>query len=101
MERKIVALSTSTNNGETAFLVGELLDNGGAELKVEAILFRRDGLANVNKGVINEAHYLVKIVNELNKEISFISVPERTVLTVTFIEIEEKKDDEVKIEKIA
>lgn len=95
IERKIVALST--NNGETTYLVDT---TGSGESKVEGILFRRDGLANVNKGVMNEAHYLVKVVNEINKEISFISVPERTVSAVTFIEVEEKKDTEVEIKKV-
>jgi len=99
MERKIVALAI--NNGETVYVINESLITGGAELKVEAILFRRDGLASINRGVKNEAHYLVKVVNELDKETFFISVPERTMSTVTFIEVEEKKDNEVEIEKIA
>lgn len=72
-----------------------------SECIVEEIVFRRDGILGINKGVKDEAHYLVRLVGELNdKNIRFRMLPAQGV-EVAFVEeeVEEKKDD-IKIEKV-
>lgn len=98
MERKIIGITT----GEAVYTIDDTLTTGGQELRVKYISFRRDGLLGINKSGMNEAHYVVTVLNELNKQIFYIAIPERTVNTITFIEVNEKEDDsEVKVERVA
>lgn len=100
MERRIIELTT--NSGETVYAVDGLIEGHDPELMVKSILFKRDGLIGVNNGAIDEAQYIVTLVNEPSKQLFYISVPERTVHTVSFVEVVEKKDDnEVEVEKVS
>ena len=93
--RRIVALSVGAENG----LIKEYeVGRSVGELEVKDIVFRRDGVVGVNP---QRPLYLVKIKNELTKEIIFKGVPEESVKELTFIEIDEKEEDtEVDIKKV-
>jgi len=71
-------------------------------LIVEEIVFRRDGLAGINKGAKDESHYLIRLVGEVNnRDVCYRMVLAPPVAEVTFIEeeVREEKDD-IKIEKV-
>ena len=100
MERKIIELTTKSADGAVIYTVNELVD-GHPELKVKNIFFKRDGLIGINNGAIDEAQYVVAMINEPNKQMFYTSVPERTMHTVSFVEVaEEKNDDVAKVEKV-
>jgi len=71
-------------------------------LIVEEIVFRRDGLAGINRGAKDESHYLIRLASEANdREVCYRMVLAPPVEEVTFIEeeVREEKDD-IKIEKV-
>lgn len=99
MERKIIAISMarafndSLHGGE--YRIGDQTDEN---LEVVQIAFKRDGLQIINHR--DESGYLIKLVNELDKETAiFKLIPARMVQEITFIE-EEEKEQEVKVEKV-
>lgn len=99
MERIISAINMDKdfNGGSSTYKIGEIV-NGNLEVK--HIMYRRDGLQNINNRSSSESCYLVVLVNELNKEIIYRLIPSTFVQEITFIEIEKKEDDTIKVERV-
>jgi len=97
MERKIIAISmTESFSGDSRYRLGDQIAD---DLEIMQITFKRDGLQVINHR--DESGYLIKLVNELNKETPvFKLIPARMVQEITFIE-EEEKEQEVKVEKVS
>jgi len=97
MERKIIAISmTESFSGDSQYRLGDQIAD---DLEIMQITFKRDGLQVINHR--DESGYLIKLVNELNKETPvFKLIPARMVQEITFIE-EEEKEQEVKVEKVS
>jgi len=97
MERKIIAISmTESFSGDSQYRLGDQIAD---DLEIMQIAFKRDGLQVINHR--DESGYLIKLVNELNKETPiFKLIPARMVQEITFIE-EEEKEQEVKVEKVS
>ena len=99
MKRKITAISmVDSFTGENKYEVGEQTNNG---LEVTHIVYRRDGLQDINHRSNSESGYLVRLINELDKETPiFKFIPLTMVEEMTFIE-EEEKEEEVKVQRIS
>jgi len=99
MERMIKSIHMGNGfNGDgnpTSYTVKEII-NGNLEVKL--IIYKRDGLQSINNR--SGSCYLVILINELNKETIFKVIPAKFVQEITFIEIEEEKDDGVEVERI-
>lgn len=68
---------------------------------VREIVFKRDGMAGINKGAKDESHYLMRLAGERSdKDNRFRVIPSQGV-EVIFVEEElEEKESDVKIEKV-
>lgn len=66
------------------------------EYEVKDISFRRDGYNGINKDGVNEGHYLIRLINELNdKDTIFAIIPKTRIRRIMF------KEEDVEIEKEA
>jgi len=99
MERVILSIhmGDTFNGTSNIYKVGEIVEGS---LEVKNIIYKRDGLQSINNRSTNESCYLVVLVNELNKEITYKIIPYIFIQEVTFIEVEAKKDDDVKVERV-
>jgi len=98
MERKILSIFMGNlfNGEDSTYKVGNVIEGN---LEVVGIVYKRDGLQNINHRSPNESCYLIKLINELNKEAIFKMIPANFVQEVAFAEIEEKEDI-VKVERV-
>jgi len=97
-ERKIIAIAmiAEFNGDDNRYVVGKQA-NGG--LEVTHITYRRDGLQNINHRSVAEQGYIVRLINDLDKEHPIYKlIPAEKIDEITFIE-EEEKEQEVKMEK--
>jgi len=64
---------------------------GGME--VDSIQYKMLGLTGINRGVKDEAHYLIALSDQLNDKIKYFKViPAERVEELTFVEVEEEKE---------
>lgn len=99
MERIIssICMDNNFNGTSNIYTVGEIVNNN---LEVKHIFYKRDGLQSINNRSSDESCYLVVLVNELNKELIYKLIPAKFVQEVTFVEIEDVKDNGVKVERV-
>ena len=98
MKRKILSISMNSQfTGEDrTYKVGGQIDGSW---EIIHIIYKRDGLQDINHRAASESCYLVILMNELNKETIYKLIPTDFVQEVTFAEIE-KKESNVKVEKV-
>ena len=99
MERIIssIHMGDTFNGISNIYKVGGVVDGS---LEVKGIMYKRDGLQSINNRSASESCYLIALVNELNKEVTYKVIPHVFVQEITFIEIEDKKGEDVKVERV-
>ena len=98
--RRILKIDFDADSEGTSFYtVGMAIRR---EYQVKDISFRRDGYSGIYKDGRNEAHYLIRLENELNdKETTFILIPKAEAKKITFQEEDvETKKEELKLERV-
>lgn len=98
--RKIISIDTSADAENISHYAAGTVVRGQYEVK--DISFKRDGYGGINKDCKDEAHYLIRLINELNKDdVIFIIIPKAEAKKITFKEIEvETKGEELKLERV-
>jgi len=90
--KRIVRIDFDPVDEIDSYVVGTIL----REYEVKDILFRRDGYNSINKDGVNEGHYLIHLVNELNdKDVILTIIPKTRIRRLMF------KEEEVELEKEA
>jgi len=93
--REIMKIDTS----DAQYAVGTVIRQ---QYEVKDISFRRDGYSGINKDGRDESHYLIHLINELNKDdVIFELIPKAEVKKITFGEKKvETEKEEIKLEKV-
>ena len=93
--REIMKIDTS----DAQYAVGTVIRQ---QYEVKDISFRRDGYSGINKDGKDESHYLIQLINELDKnDIIFELIPKAEVKKITFVEKEvEMEKEELKLERV-
>jgi len=97
--REIIKIDTSDAQGVSHYAVGAIV---GQQYEVKGISFKRDGYTGINKDGRDESHYLIHLINELDKDdIIFELIPKAEVKKITFREKKvETEKEEIKLEKV-
>jgi len=98
--RKIISIDTSADAENIRhYAVGTVVRG---QYEVKNISFKRDGYGGINKDGNNEAHYLIPLVNELNKDdVIFVVIPKAEAKKITFKEEDvDIKKEELKLERV-
>lgn len=93
--KEIMKIDTS----DAQYTVGTIIRQ---QYEVKDISFRRDGYSGINKDGRDESHYLIHLINELDKDdIIFELIPKAEVKKITFREKKvETEKEEVKLERV-
>ena len=93
--KEIMKIDTS----DAQYTVGTIIRQ---QYEVKDISFRRDGYGGINKDGRDESHYLIHLINELDKDdIIFELIPKAEVKKITFREKKvETEKEEIKLERV-
>ena len=96
--KKIIRIDFDPVDDIDNYAVGTML----REYEVKDILFRRDGYNSINKDGVNEGHYLIRLVNELNdKDVILAIIPKTRIRRLMYKEEEAELEKEaVKLERV-
>jgi hypothetical protein len=95
----VVKKITRIDTRDTEYTVGTIIRQ---QYEVKDISFKRDGYSGINKDGKDESHYLIHLINELEKDdIIFELIPKAEVKKITFVEKEVKTEkEEIKLERV-
>lgn len=96
VKKTIVGIQTTTKHYKLEDDPAPVDVGGERNLIIDSIEARRDGLLGINKGMDNEASFLVNYVDPEDKNFKLIKViPSNYVSRIDVVEILEEKDDDV------
>jgi len=95
----VVKKITKINTSDGEYTVGTIIRQ---QYEVKDISFKRDGYSGINKDGKDESHYLIHLINELDKDdIIFELIPKVEVKKITFVEKKvEMEKGEIKLERV-